>query len=111
MNRKEFLASVIGLVIFGLLRKKEKLDWVRKAAERNAEAYRKAFIFNDDGSKRLCEFDDIRYADYFQLIESDGELVVNEDGDDLFLATSNLFYNKDGVLTVDTYQDIEGYWL
>ena len=64
--------------------------------------YRKAYIYNDDGSKNLKDFDDIIYADYFQLVEPDGTFVENGK---VFLATSNPYRHKTlGVLTVGTYK-------
>ncbi len=85
MTRKHFFLSLLMVIPFI-----------------NKKLYRKAYIFNDDGSKNLKEFDDIKYADYFELVEPDGTLVENGK---LFLAASNPYRHKKlDVLTVDTYQ-------
>jgi len=65
---------------------------------------RKAYIFNDDGSKVLKEFDDIKVCDYFELVEPDGSLVIDENNNYYFIATSNPLYDSNGDLFAFIYQ-------
>ncbi len=56
---------------------------------------RKVYIYNDDGSKELKEFEEIKYADYFEIVEPNGTLVKCEElNSTLFLATSVPFVDK-----------------
>ena len=81
MKRKHFLLSILSIIAFGFIKKKS--------------IYRKAYIYNDDGSKDLKEFGELKWADYFELVEPDGTLVNNGE---VFLATSAPYMDKIGLV-------------
>ncbi len=83
MKRKTFIMTLMAPII-GLFAKVS-------SGITNVNNQRTVQICNDDGTLRDAEFEDLIYADYFYLVEPNGALV-----DELFLATSDLFFRNDG---------------
>ena len=84
MKRKDFLCSVFSGAVVGLCGGHREYE----------EEYVKALIYNDNGSQVLKAFEEIKWADYFQLVNPDGSL---KNSGEVFLATSNPYIKKDGL--------------
>jgi|LFRM01.1.fsa_nt_gb hypothetical protein len=54
-----------------------------------------------DGKWKQINFENIRAGDIFRLFEPTGETVVDDKGNDKFIAKTNAYLNKDGVYGVE----------
>ena len=98
MNRRKFIADTVmfGGVLIGTNVPCEISIAINQKTYKNVTAR----IYNDDGSYRIESCENIIYADYFELVSPDGSLVNDNE---LFLATSNVYRDDNGILNVDVY--------
>ena len=93
MQRKTFIMTLVAPII-GLFAKVI-------AGTTEAINQRTVLIYNDDGSTRKANFDELIYADYFDLIEPNGKIVPNGGP---WLAITNVFERK-GQNAIGVYKE------
>jgi hypothetical protein len=54
-----------------------------------------------DGIWTSCKFSELKNGDKFRMYEADGQLEEDINGRTEFVATSNPYSNKDGILTIN----------
>ena len=93
MKRKTFLMTLVAPII-GLFAKV-----IAGATEISNQ--RTVLIYNDDDSTRKANFDELIYADYFELVEPNGKIVPNGGP---WLAITHVFKHN-GQNTIGVYKE------